>query len=268
LDLVAWGRPGEGRAELLELMAMSRKINDPRPHTMAQWALASLNAFSGDCDEGIENAEEALRTGLCPVDRYNAEAYRSIAMILSGQVGTGMTIGNPLYREVTAKGFFMVFTHFRMILGVGLVLQGQMASGIKVIKEAISEATSLNQSTPKAFGNMVLGETYLQIATSSEKPPLRTLLRNMGFLARTLPFVKSKARGYLSKAYEEFSRKDCPSYAARCLFNLGQLDRFQNQTEAAQVKFEKAREIANAVEATHLVREIEGALATPISSSR
>ncbi len=53
LDLLSWGRAGEGRAELMKLMAMSRETNDPRPRAMALWALAANGALGGDYAEAI-----------------------------------------------------------------------------------------------------------------------------------------------------------------------------------------------------------------------
>ena len=85
IDFLLWGRAGESRAEFMKLMGMSRETNDPRPRSMGQWALAALDAFFGDYQDAIENAEEALRICLSPVDRLIAEAYEAVAMLMSGQ---------------------------------------------------------------------------------------------------------------------------------------------------------------------------------------
>jgi class 3 adenylate cyclase/tetratricopeptide (TPR) repeat protein len=261
LDLQAWGRPGEGRVALMELMAMSRETNDPRPRSMALWALAALGTFSADYAEAIENADEALRISLCPVDRGSALAYKSMAMLLSGQVAEGMAQGAPVYRDTKDKGLFMVMAAPQMILGVGTVLLGNMAGGVRMIEDAAREAEAWGQTAARPLGNLFHGEVYLQIAIGGEKPPLSVMLRNLPFLIGTLPFAKAKARRCLESALDSFRGFDCPSFIARCLYDLGLLDQAGKQTGAARAKFDEARQIAASVEAANLVRDIDTALA-------
>jgi tetratricopeptide (TPR) repeat protein len=261
LDLQAWGRPGEGRAAIMKLMAMSRETNDPRPRSMALWALAATDTYSGSYAEAIENADEALRISLSPVDRNSAEAYKAMAMVLSGQVAEGMALGMPGYRDAKDKGLAMVMAAPQMILGVGKVLQGDMAGGVRMIEDAAREAEAWGQTGGRLFGNLFLGETYLQMAIGGEKPPLSVMLRNLTFLIRTLPFAKAKARRCLDGALKSFRSFDCPLYVARCLYDLGLLDQTGKRIGAARAKFDEAREIAASVEATNLVRDIDATLA-------
>ena len=261
LDLQSWGRPGEGRAELMKLMAMSRETNDPRPRTMGLWALAAADVFSGSYKEAIENADEALRVCLSPVDSSAAQNYRSMAMVLSGQLAEGMEQGTRLVREVEDLGLTMMLAPTKMALGVGTVLQGEMARGVRMIEDAAVEAEKSGQISARPFGNLFLGETYLQIATSEEKPPLAVMLRNLPFLLRTLPFAKQKARRFLARALGDFRQLQSPSQIARCLFLLGQLDQAGKRAGAARTKFEEARTTASSVEATNLVADIDAALA-------
>ncbi len=276
LDLQAWGRPGAGRTELMKLMAMSRETNDPRPRTMGLWALAALDVFSGSYKEAIENADEALRVCLSPVDRNAALAYKAMAMVLSGQLAEGMALGTRLLREVEEKGLAMILAPNKMVLGVGTVLQGEMARGMRMIEAAAVEAEGWGQTAARPLGDLFLGETYLQIgplgdlflgetylqiAISEEKPPLAVMARNLPFLLRTLPFAKQKSRRCLERALDEFRRLDGPSFIARCLFDLGLLDKAGKRTDAARAKFEEARATASAVEATNLVAEIDATIA-------
>ena len=134
LDLMAWGRPGEGHKVLSELMAMSRENNDPRPRTMALWAFAAADAFSGNYTEAIENADEALRVVLSPVDIGAAHTYKAFAMIMSGQAADGMALALEMVPEAESRGLRMIVAPVKMAMGVGSVMMGEMARGIKQIE--------------------------------------------------------------------------------------------------------------------------------------
>jgi predicted ATPase/class 3 adenylate cyclase len=258
--LSTWGRPGEGRAELMKLMAMSRETNDPRPRSMALWSLAILETLLTNYAEAIENADEALRLSLSPVDRNAALICKAMAMVLSGQVADGMALLVPVYRELVGKGVAFNSTLPRMISGVGTALQGDIAGGLRIIEDAAKEAEQWGQTSARAWGHLFLGETYLQMAIASEKPPFAVMLRDLLFLIRTLPFARAKARRHLESALDSFRRFDCPSHVARCLYDLGLLDRNEKRTAVARTKFAEARDVAASVEATTLVRDIEAAL--------
>ncbi len=260
-DLMAWGRPGEGRAALMKLMAMSRETNDPRPRAMALWALAALDTYSDNYAEAIENANESLRISLSPVDRDIALGYKSMSMILSGQLDDGMALGTRIIDELQEKGLAMVMAVPKMILGVGTVLKGDMAGGVRMIEDAAREADAWGQTAARPFGDLFLGETYLQMAIGGVKPPLAVMLRNLPFLLRTLPFAKAKARRCLKSALAAFRDMDVPSYIARCLYDLGLLDKAVKRTGAARARFDEAREIAASVEASALVADIDVAMA-------
>jgi hypothetical protein len=53
---------------------------------------------------------------------------------------------------------------------------------------------------------------------------------------------------------------EAPSFVARCLYDLGLLDKAGRRPSAARAKFEEARALAAAVEATTLLAGIDTAL--------
>jgi tetratricopeptide (TPR) repeat protein len=260
LDLQAWGHLGESRAELMKLMAMSRETNDPRPRSMALWALAALDSFSGNYTEAIENADEALRICLSAVDRSAALAYKTAAMILSGKAAEGVALAEPALHEVEAKGLTMTVAPLKMVLGVGRVMLGDMARGMRAIEDATAAAEQLGQTIARPYGDLFQGETYLQMAIGGEKPPLSVMLRNLPFLLRTLPFATRKSRRCLESALDGFRTLESPSFIARCLYDLGLLDRAGKRTAEARANFVEARGIADSVEATTLVDQIDATL--------
>ncbi len=261
LDLIAWGRPGESRAAFMELMAMSRETNDPRPRSMGQWALAVVDLYAGNFGEAIERADDALRICLSPVDRLAASAYKSAAMIFSGQAAEGTALISDTMDDMNEKSFAMVQPPIKMAMGAAQVMQGDMANGVRSIQAAQAEAENWGMTPATAMGNQYLGETYLQFVIGEEKPPTSVMLANFSFLLRTLPFAKSKARRYLQNAIDGYRALDAPSFEARCHYNLGLLEMAAKRTTQAQASFQQARDLAETVEATNIVNDADIAMA-------
>lgn len=262
LDLAAWGHPGDSRAEFMKLMALSRETNDPRPRGMGLYGLAILELFAGNYQDAIENADEALRVSLNPIDRLAAISYKSIAMILSKQeIDTAMNMVGNAFDGAVENGLIIFLSAGKMGNGVGQVLQGRMAQGIRAIEAASREYEGYGMVAARPQGDMFLGETYLQIALGGETPPLSVMLANFPFLLRTLPFAKKKARHYLQKALNGFIALDAPSFAARCHYLLGLLEKAAKQSSQARTSFQEARDIAASVAASNIVADADKALA-------
>jgi hypothetical protein len=133
---------------------------------------------------------------------------------------------------------------------------------MRLIEDAVREAQEWGQTGVRAFGDLIIGEIYLKIASGDEKPSLPVILHNLPFIIRTMPFATSKAQHYLESALASFRSADRPSYVARSLYDLALTDRCQKRPDEARKKFAEAREIALSVEAENLVRDIDVASAT------
>jgi len=263
LDFAAWGHPRESRAALVNLMALSRNTNDPRPRSMGQWALAALEIYSGNYSEAIEIADDALRISLSPIDRFAANTYKGMALVASGQmVDADMDLLQRGIVAAEANWFTMVTPPAKMVMGVGMVMQGNMAAGVRTIETTASKADKNGMVGMRPIGDHFLGQVHLQFVLGGETPPISVLMANASFLLTTLPFAKKKARSYLQSALDGYSAMDNPASAAQCHHDLGLLERAAKKTDKARASFEQARDIASAVGADNIVRDAEAALAS------
>ncbi len=261
LDGMAWGRPGEARADLLRLLALSRETNDPRPRSMGLWAMAALHLYEGDFEAAIESADESRRVCLSPVDRFAARCYRACALVLMGRIEEGLATLTSVVMRAEERGMVFNMAVPRMIIGVRTVIAGEMARGVRVIEDTAARFTAMGQTIIHPAGDDFLGRVYLQMAIGGETPPLSVMLRNFWFLLRTLPAVKKKARRCIESAAAQHRAFDMPSSLAHNLYSLGLLDKAKKRPAEARARFEEAREIADSVEAAALVRQIDAALA-------
>ena len=256
-----WGRPGDCRRHALRLIDLSRETGDPRPRGMGLWELAYLNAYTGEFEEAVECADESLRISLSPIDRAAAHNGKGIALPMLGRVEEGLALLEETRRFAEAGELLMIGAAYWLPLGATLVMAGDMTRGIRLIEASTERMAGWGQPLARGFGHMNLGAVYLELATSKERPPLSVILRNLGFLLRTIPFAATKARRHLEAAVAEFRRLDVPYFLAASLYNLGLLHEAKGKPGEAKACFEEARPIAEAVEMTTLVEQIDAAFA-------
>jgi len=228
---------------------------------MGLWAMAGLQLSEGDYEAAIESADESLRVCLSPVDRHAARIYRACALVLAGRVEEGLAALMHEVRRAEARGlvFYLAVPH--MVVGVGTVIAGEMARGVRAIEDTVARFTALGQKIIRPAGDDFLGRVYLQMAIGGETPPLSVMVHNFWFLLRTLLVAEKKARRCLESAAAQHRSFDIPSSLAHNLYSLGLLDKAKKRPAEARARFEEAREIADSVEAAALVREIDAALA-------
>jgi tetratricopeptide (TPR) repeat protein len=260
MDLMFWGQPAEGRKVLMQLMTMSRESNDPRPRTMALWALASIEMVYGNYVEAIEKADEALRVCLSPFEINLSKSFKAAAMIMNGQPEATEELGRMI-QELESKGAFWAAAPFKMFMGIGLFMLGDMARGINEIEAAGLQAESWGQTLYFPHADYFIGQAYLQMVISEDRPPLSVMLRNFMFLLRTLPFVKQKARRHLQSALEKYRVQDHTASISECLYSIGSLDLVENRFDEAKINFQEAHDLAKSVGLANIVTDAKAKLA-------
>ncbi len=254
-------RPGEAREDLRRLLALSRETNDPRPRTMGMWSMATLQLYDGDYEAAIESGDEALRVCLSPIDRMAARCYQACALVLMGRVKEGLAPLTGMVEQAQKSGMIFNMAVPLMIAGVGTVVAGEMARGVRAIEDTEARFTALGQEIFPSAAYDFLGRVYLQFAIGGQTPPISVMLKNFWFLLRTLPFAEKKARRYFEGAIAQRRAMDAPSALAGNLYSLGLLDQAKKRPAEARGHFEEARELAKSAEATALIDQIDAALA-------
>ena len=101
--------------------------------------------------------------------------------------------------------------------------------------EAAIQVSLINENKYRyAFFNFLLGKAYLQILLGGEKKNLFFLLKNIGFLIKTVPFAHKKAEDHLNKAVEVAKEIGAKNILGQAYFNLGQLHKCKGKTDKAR----------------------------------
>ena len=229
---------------------------------MGLYMLAFVLNYEDRFEEAIDNADEALRLSPDPLDRVCARGARGAALALMGRSQEGLKDLLAARDEMVAGDFLFPLVGVDVPYGVALVMVGKLAAGVRWIEDAIGRFEAWGNETQPAFGRLILGEVYLQMALGKEKPPLGVILRNLGFVLRTLPVAARKARHNLEEAVQRTRDTDMPGFLARGLLDLGQLYEATGHIEEARMHLEEARQIAEPLESSAL----DGKIRSPLES--
>jgi len=250
------GNPKVSRDYSHRLFELTRETSDPRARGMGLWTLAASDTINWACEKAIDNAREGNRSALCQIDQLISQGALGGALGLLGRVDEALPLLQSFHDTLSERGLVVSLITMDLFLGPTLVMSGDMSRGIRISKECRVRNVKWGSSVGVAFADMVLGETYTQIACSAEKPPLSVMLQNFWFLLVTLPRVKQLARKYLERALDYFRSIDAPSNIAWALYDLALIDIKQHSKDDAREKLTEAFGFAQSVEADALADKI------------
>jgi len=255
------GNPREGRKQAQRLLELGRADDNPYARQLGVFTLAILDAYNNAPEEAIQKSDETLRIGLSPLFRSYANAVKGAALVLAGQPEEAFDLFQRIRQEAVDKDQFFVFMLADYSYGVAHVLKGDIAKGVRWIEESIQRFEKL-ECTPYfiILGHLTLGEVFFTMAYGGDKPPFAVVLKNLGFLLRTMPFATSKSRRHL-EIVEQSSRKyEIPSLLAWALMDLGLLAQAKKRTAEARTYLEEAYEIADSVDAFAIAEKSKAVL--------
>jgi class 3 adenylate cyclase/tetratricopeptide (TPR) repeat protein len=253
-------RFAEARELCLELFSLSRATADPRPMGFGLWQMAITNLYCDQPAEAIENAHQSLGTALAPLDRLSARAAEGGAFALLGRPQEAFAVLGEVRQRAEESGYLALRMLIGIFYGASMSLAGGLGAGVRWIHQDIRRFESWGNPQFPVLGYMILGEIYLQIATSPEKPPPRVLIKNLGFVLTNVPFARTKARRYLEEAIHRCRVIDMPGHLARCLLDIGMLHKAGKRIPEARACFTEALAVAESVRADNIAQKAKAVL--------
>ncbi|MDH4248842.1 MAG: hypothetical protein OEW39_13620 [Deltaproteobacteria bacterium] len=113
----------------------------------------------------------------------------------------------------------------------------------------------------KIWPAFALGQIYLQFALGGEPPPLRVVLKNLGFLLRTFPVAERKAIHHLEQAIALAKASNTGSVLLQANLGLGQLHLKKKRWAKARTHLEEAITFATENGNTVVLEKARAALA-------
>lgn len=257
IDYATRGRMDDARHAVADLGRLADQVGNPRTQALSLYMQAYVHLCMEEFVQSVELAERSAALSPDPFDRMCALGVKGITLTLMNRVDEGLQVLTQLRGEIQVGNFLMLYLFFDIPYGAAMVLGGRMAEGVRFIEAAIERFTEWGNETQPAFGHLVLGDIYTQIALGEQKPPLRVLLRNLGFVLLEVPRARRKAYMHLRQAVASAARIDNDWIEGQAHYHLAKLERAAGGKAAAEAHLEKAQQLAEPLGSNPLLGKID-----------
>jgi class 3 adenylate cyclase len=264
--LAAWawdelnrGRIGHARKAAEELMAEGRRMNDPRSmgYAMALKSLAAL--LSDDYAAALEFADKSISISRAPLEREAANSARHSALVLLRRP-EALLQTRDFMEKCTTNGWYLLHSGPDNLWGAALCLNGQIGSGIRHMKQAISRREREGYKASADWCRMCLCEIYLEIVSGSERPSVRILIRNLLTLAITKLTAEKQILALVKQVRLNPQFDPNGHYIGRCEMILGLLYKAKKKWSHAAQHLKEAQRITSQFGPSPMLTRIETAL--------
>ncbi|MDP6951521.1 MAG: hypothetical protein QGF53_02055, partial [Alphaproteobacteria bacterium] len=247
---LVYGDPGECRRQADILLELAQADGNLMARQTGLVSHAWVSIFDQDPQSALNMAREASSLSMTPMIKIPVRALEAAALINTGDISDGFAKLTKTYDELLEKQLRTQMWLLNPTYGLAIFLNGDFSAGTRWIVEKESEWRELGfQATGSGLYYLTLGEIYLNVALSDEKPPLSVMLRNWWFLMTTLPRAKSLATKYFEQAVAIWRAYPAPSLLAWALCGLAEIAASRRNKNEAQELCGEAIELAESVNA-------------------
>jgi class 3 adenylate cyclase/tetratricopeptide (TPR) repeat protein len=184
------------------LMEFGHRYSNFRSMTWGHLIIGLSDLIDGDFSSGIKSIQRSLQVSADPFYSQFPRLFLGMSYVYNRQFEEAE---EPL-KEVLAfsknLGTDTIGTPAQSFLGIVLFSKGQMAKGLRLIEEGQRSWLKNEAKFRYAMLEYVLGNIYFNIVKKKDFLSLSMILKNIGFLVKSIPFASKKSEKHFNKAIE------------------------------------------------------------------
>ena len=229
------------------LVQYGEKHSNIRSQVVGYICMGHSHFADGDFKKAESSYERAIGIAQDPFYKTWPRLYVGLCYFLDNQFGKSEETLSYVISYMQNFGCEVFGPAIAPILGIILIRKGEMPKGLQMIEDVRNSSIDKNWGYGIAFTEYVLGKFYLQIAYG-ERPGNVSIIKNVGFLVKNVPFASKKAEEFLNKAVETANRFGAKGIQGAAYMDLGNLYRIKKRND-------RAKECV--LEAAHIFEKIE-----------
>jgi hypothetical protein len=262
---VGWLELHRGRVEKAQqaaqaLLAVGRRMNDPRSIGFGMQLLAWIALGSDDYRAALGFAETGISNACTPWDREACNNAYCSALVLLRRPEGYQKLRNFM-DQAKVGGWLYMLAGCDGTMGVALAVRGELAAAIRWMEEAIAKREKEGYRVVADWYRMFLCEIYLEIISGKEKPPLHVLMRNAPTLVIVMFSAQKRVAALVARVRENPQFDPNGHFIGRCEMILGRLYKTKKKDALAVQHLTEAKRIASQFGPTPMLARIDAELA-------
>jgi class 3 adenylate cyclase/tetratricopeptide (TPR) repeat protein len=180
--------------------------------------------------------------------------------LLCGEIQKAFDILEVTLHAGRGLGLEWFDTMVKIFLGVATIAKGSMNKGLNMLEECVQTCVRNKRRYFHAYSEYILGNVYLQIVQGEGDLGMASIIKNIGFLVKNIPFAAKKAENHLNNAIEIAGEIGAKGILAQANFDLGRLHKAKKRKNRAKECMAKAIEQFELCEAETFLAQAKVAL--------
>jgi len=219
-------------------------------------------SLDGDYPSAIEHSTKMIEVSAGPSYTQVGKIQLAMAYVANGQFQEAKNICQQIITFSENFGFEYLEPPAKGCLGVISMADGRMEQGLKMIEETQRIYLEEGNKFFNALSENMLGMIYLQMVEKAAPVKLATVVRNIGFLVKNVPFAAKKAENHFNKVIEVAQEIESKSYMGQAYLGLGTLHRAKGKKARAKECLSNAIELFEQCENENLLKQAREVLAS------
>jgi class 3 adenylate cyclase/tetratricopeptide (TPR) repeat protein len=244
------------------LLEYGQRYSNIRSQVMGHWIMGLGHMAAGDFPSAVESYQRAIDVSADPFYCQFPRTTLGVSYLSTGRLEEAENLLGEVLTYSQEFGAGLIGAMASFCLGAVLIARGDMTEGLRLLEEGQQACAENQRRGLYALSEYILGTVYLQIVQGSGQLSFSTIVKNIGFLVRNVPFAGQKAEKHLNRSLEVAREIGAKGTMSMSLLSLAQLHAAKGRKDKARGCASTAMEIFEQCDAQHYLKEARDLLAS------
>jgi len=242
------------------LLDYGNKHSNFRCLVLGHISMSFAHSAAGNPALALEASKDAIRVSADPVYSIIPNAVAAFSHVQIGEFEEAGKIANATLAFSQKFGCEYHGTAASLILGGVMISSGKMAMGLKQVENILQRLKEIEKKGLIPMGEYILGKIYFQMATGAGPVKWSALLKNVVFLAKTLPVAGKRAEYHFNKAVDLAKEVGAKGVEGQAYLDIGLLYKTQKKKDQAKQYISKAIQVFEETNAEVFLKQARQAM--------
>ena len=189
--------------------------------------------IAGDYAQSIKEFEEAIGLSKDPMILYNGNMMLGLSYLSLGMVQEAEDKLNDLLFLTRHLASWVRKPQSKVLLNAVRAAKGNLSRSIKNLHRMQTHFTKNGQRFSLASTEFILGNIYFQMIQNKAPKDFEVIVKNIGFLIKTIPFAAKKAEQHFKTAIQTAKEIGAKGVLGQSCLDMGRLYKIKGKNDDA-----------------------------------